>query len=147
MGMMQSGMMQGGMMMMQGGMTGMMPAHEVVMRAMLLSPQHVTALGEDLNLTDEQIAALDHLRQPAMATPHGHMASEKADGDTLADLFDAEVPDTAAIRAAAVELFQSQAGMHVQTLVNAAAVKQILTPSQREVVLAAASGVHCEDGN
>ncbi len=132
MGMMQGGMMQGGMM--QGGMMSMMPASGTVMRAMRFAPKHVQALGDSLDLTAEQVAALDQLGELSTTAHRDLMATAKAAAEKLAELFDAGTVDSGAARAAALDAFQPQAAMHAQMLVDAVAVRRILTASQREMV-------------
>ncbi len=138
MGMMQGGMMQGGVM--QGGMMTMVPASGTVMRAMRFAPKHVQALGDSLDLTAEQVAGLDQLVELSAAARRDLMATAKAAAAKLAELFDAGTVDSGAVRAAALEAFQHQAAMHAQMLVDAVAVRRILTASQRERVTAIRCG-------
>ncbi len=141
-GMMQEGMMQGG-----GGMMEMMPASGAMMRGMQFAPARVKALGDSLDLTAEQIAALDQLIEQR-ATAHRELkASATAAGESLTELFDAETVDSAAVRSTALEVFEAQALMHAQVLVDAAAVHRMLTASQRDVVNELAMGRHCQRGN
>ncbi len=142
MGMMQGDMMHGGMMqggMMQGGMMSMMPASGTVMQAMRFVPKHVKALGDSLDLTDDQIAALDQLVEQSAAARRDLMATAEATAAKLAELFDAGTVDSGAVRAAALDAFQPQAAMHAQMLVDVVAVRRILTASQREMVAAMAN--------
>lgn len=130
--MMHGGMMQGGMM--QGGMMSMMPASQIMMREMRFAPTRVKELGESLDLTAEQIAALDQLVEQSAAARRESLATEEAAADRLAELFDTAALDSTAIRVAALDAFQPQAAMHAQMLVDAVAVRRILTASQREMV-------------
>ena len=132
MGMMQGNMMHGGMM--QGDMMSMMPASGAAMRAMLFAPKHVKALGDSLNLTAEQVAGLDQLVEQSAAARRDLMAAGKAAAEKLAELFDAGTVDSGAVRATALDAFQPQAAMHAQMLVDAVAVRRILTASQRDMV-------------
>lgn len=132
MGMMQGNMMHGGMM--QGDMMSMMPASGTAMRAMLFAPKHVKALGDSLNLTADQVAALDQLVERSATAHRDLMATAEAAAAKLAELFDAGTVDSGAVRAAALDAFQPQAAMHAQMLVDAAAARLILTASQRKMV-------------
>jgi hypothetical protein len=137
MGMMQGGMMQGDMMhggMMQGDMMSMMPASGTAMQAMRFAPKHVKALGDSLDLTADQVAALDQLVERSATAHRDLMATAEAAAAKLAELFDAGTVDSGAVRAAALDAFQPQAAMHAQMLVDAAAARLILTASQREMV-------------
>ncbi len=145
MGMMQGDMMHGGMMhggMMQEDMMSMMPASGTAMRAMRFAPKHVKALGDSLDLTAEQVAALDQLVEQSAAAHRDLMATAEAAAAKLAELFDAGTVDSGAVRAAALDAFQPQAAMHAQMLVDAVAVRRILTASQREMVAAMAIRSH-----
>ncbi len=126
------GMMQGGMM--EEGMMSMMPASGTVMRAMRFAPKRVKALGDSLDLTAEQVAGLDQLVELSTTARRDLMATAKAAAEKLAELFDAGTVDSGAVRAAALDAFQPQAAMHAQMLVDAVAVRRILTASQREMV-------------
>lgn len=130
-GQMRSGEMMG---MMQGDMMSMMPASGTAMRAMLFAPKHVKALGDSLNLTAEQVAGLDQLVEQSAAARRDLMAAGKAAAEKLAELFDAGTVDSGAVRATALDAFQPQAAMHAQMLVDAVAVRRILTASQRDMV-------------
>ncbi len=126
------GMMQGDMM--QGGMMSMMPASQTMMREMRFAPTRVKAVAESLDLTAEQIAALDQLVEQSAAARRESLATVEAATERLAELFDAAALDSTAIRAAASDAFQPQAAMHAQMLVDAVAVRRILTASLREMV-------------
>jgi Spy/CpxP family protein refolding chaperone len=131
------GMMHGGMM--QGDMMSMMPAAGTAMRAMRFAPKHVKALGDSLDLTGDQITALDQLVELSAAARRESLATAKTAAAKLAELFDAGTVDSGAVRAAALDAFQPQAAMHAQMLVDAVAVRRILTASQREMVTAMAN--------
>lgn len=131
-GMMQRGMMQGDMM--QGGMMSMMPASGTVMRAMRFAPKHIKALGDSLDLSAEQVAGLDRLVELSAAARRESLATAEAAAEKLAELFDAGTVDSGAVRATALDAFQPQAAMHAQMLVDAVAVRRILTASQRDMV-------------
>ncbi len=132
MGMMQGDMMHGGMM--QGDMMSMMPASGTAMQAMRFAPKHVKALGDSLDLTADQVAALDQLVEQSATAHRDLMATAEAAAAKLAELFDAGTVDSGAVRAAALDAFQPQAALHAQMLVDAAAARLILTASQREMV-------------
>ena len=158
MGMMRGGMMHGGMMqgdtmhggIMQGDMMSMMPASGTAMRAMRFAPAHVKALGDSLDLTAEQVAGIDQLVELSTTARRDLMATAKTAAAKLAELFDAGTVDSGAVRAAALDAFQPQAAMHAQMLVDAVAVRRILTASQREMVADMAirshSAGHCASG-
>lgn len=128
----------------------MMPASGTVMRAMRFAPERVKALGDSLDLTAEQIAALDQLVEQRAAARRESLATAEAMAERLAELLDAAALDSTAIRAAALDTFQPQAAMHAQMLVDAVAVRRILTASQREMVADMAirshSVGHCASG-
>ncbi len=142
------GMMQGDMM--HGGMMSMMPASQTMMGALRFAPKHVKALGDSLDLTAEQVAALEQLVEQGAAARRESLATAEAAADRLAELFDIAALDSTAIRAAALDTFQPQAAMHAQMLVDAVAVRRILTASQRELVADMAirshSVGHCASG-
>jgi Spy/CpxP family protein refolding chaperone len=153
MGMMHGEMMQGDTMhgemmqgdtmhgrMMQGDMMSMMPASGTAVRAMRFAPKHVKALGDSLDLTAEQVAGLDQLVELSTTARRDLMATAKTAAAKLAELFDAGTVDSGAVRAAALDAFQPQAAMHAQMLVDAVAVRRILTASQRERVTAIRCG-------
>jgi len=147
MGMMQGGMMRGGMMQGGGGMMEMMPVSGAMMRGMQLAPARVKALGDNLDLTAEQIGALDQLIEQTVTVHRELKASVTAAGERLTELFDAETVDSAAVRATALEVLEPQAAMHAQMLADAAAVQQILAASQREKLKGLAKGSHCRNDN
>ncbi len=130
MGMMQEGMSRGMMTMMR-----MMPAPQTMMHTMRFAPTHVRVLAHTLGLTVEQVGLLDELIEHHGAARHDMMQAIQAAGRTLSDLFDAEVLDAAAIRSAALAAFGAHAEMDAQMLVEAAVVRSILTPAQRERVM------------
>ncbi len=146
-GQMRSGGMMG---MMQGDMMSMMPASGTAMRAMRFAPKHVKALGDSLDLTAEQVAGLDQLVELSTTARRDLMATAKSAAAKLAELLDAGTVDSGAVRAAALDAFQPQAAMHAQMLVDAVAVRRILTASQREMVADMAirshSGGRCAGG-
>ena len=108
------------------------------MQAMRFAPKHVKALGDSLDLTADQVAALDQLVEQSATAHRDLMATAEAAAAKLAELFDAGTVDSGAVRAAALDAFQPQAAMHAQMLVDAAAARLILTASQREMVAAMA---------
>jgi Spy/CpxP family protein refolding chaperone len=108
------------------------------MRAMRLAPKRVKTHAESLDLTAEQIAALDQLVELSATAHRDLMATARAAAEKLTELFDGETVDSAAVRAAALDAFEPQAAMHAQMLVDAAVVRGILTAAQRETVTAMA---------
>jgi len=145
----QAAMCQGGMMMMQGmemmgssmrsGMPGqsmtsggMMPMATVMSDVMRFQARHVLAAGGDLELSSAQVQRLERLAAARNAAHHGSM-----DGGTwtaVRDALDAPKPDTAAVRKAAAHVVAEGSAMHVAMVVDAAAVKALLTAEQREKV-------------
>jgi len=119
------------------GMMRAMPAPMIMMRAMRFAPNRIKKSAEMLGLTPEQEGAVDQLIEQSASARHEMMQAGKAGGKVLSDLFDAEPLDTAAIRSAALEAYQMHAAMHAQMLVDAAAVRTILTSAQRENALMA----------
>ncbi len=103
------------------------------MQTMHLQPLRVLSLREDLDLTPEQVTRLESLKP----IEHGAMRTMASERQRLEELFAAEQPDTAEVRAAAERLTAFRGAMHAQMLTTAAAVKGILTPAQVEQVTAA----------
>jgi Spy/CpxP family protein refolding chaperone len=104
---------------------------------MRFAPNRIKKSAEMLGLTSEQEGAVDELIERSASARHEMMQAGMEGGKALSDLFDAEPLDTAAIRSAAMEAYQMHAAMHAQMLVDAAAVRTILTPAQREKALMA----------
>jgi hypothetical protein len=125
MGMMRRGMMEG-----QG--MAMMPAHDVMQRAMRLSPARLLAHTEALGLTAEQTAQLERLAARDSAAPQERMTAVMHAAEELARQFDAAKPDTAAVRAAAERLMALHGRLHAEQLATAAAVRGILSAAQLE---------------
>jgi len=109
-----------------------MPGGALMMRAMRFTPQRVRAHAEALGLSADQTAALDRLIERQSGNPKTMMQAMKAATARLSEQFDALTIDTAAVRAAALDVFRTEANMHANMLVNAAAVRAILMPAQRE---------------
>ncbi len=125
-----------GMQMMEGMGQGTMamPGREAMRRAMHFGPQQVLAQREALGLSAAQVARIEQLVAPSTRMPQ-HIASMHQAEEDLVRSFDAEVPDTAAVKAAAERLLRLHAGMHAQRIATAALVRAALTPEQRERAL------------
>jgi Spy/CpxP family protein refolding chaperone len=145
-GKMQAGMMSGSMMdtgPMHGQMRGMthdmgmvmgMVGGRATMQAMRLQPRHILSLREELDLTPEQVSTLEALGGAHYAKGQVAMAVMRAERQHLAELLEADRPDTAAVRGAARVLAERHGDMYVRALTTAAAVRGVLTPAQREKV-------------
>lgn len=141
--------MQGGMMggVMQGTMThmGMMPAGVDGQSMMMSMPRaasmfrfqagRVLAYGDTLALEPEQVSALEQLKTASAAFHRDFMATAMENARRLEEAFEAERPDTAAVRSAASEVFQAHAAMATRMIADAAAVRGMLTAHQREKLL------------
>lgn len=125
-----------GMQMMEGMGQGamQMPGREAMRRPMHFGARQVLAQREALGLSADQVARIEQLS----ATPprmSQHMATVRKAEEDLTRSFDAEVPDTAAVKAAAERLLRLHAAVHTQRIAKAALVRAILTPDQRERAL------------
>lgn len=132
MGMMGSRMMMGSMG--EGGGMMAMPGHDVMQRAMLLAPGRILENGKALELTPDQVVQIEALAENDADGRAASMELAMAAQQELKDLFDADSPDTAAVRAAAEKAMTMHAGMHAQRIAAAAATRSILSPAQLEQV-------------
>lgn len=128
--MMGNGMRMGGMG--EGGGMMAMPGHEVMQQAMRLAPGRILKNGEALELTRDQVERIEALVESDSDGPAASMKSAMAAQQELKDLFEADSPDTAAVRAAAEKAMTMHAGMHAQRIAAAAAVRSILSAEQLE---------------
>lgn len=112
-----------------GGMQGM-AMRGLMMDVLRFQPANILEHRSQLDLTDAQTSRIEEL----MSGHHGRramMSEMQPNGERLRQLFEADRPDTAALRAAG----ERMAGMHVQMqithLVRAALTRAALTPAQR----------------
>ena len=123
-------MMMGGMG--EGGGMMAMPGHDVMQRVMRLTPGRILHNGKALDLTPNQVEQVEALAAKHMDGREASMKSTMAAQQELKDLFDADSPDTAAVRGAAERAMTMHVEMHAQRIVAAAAIRSILSPAQLE---------------
>jgi hypothetical protein len=131
MGMMGSGMKRGETP--DPGISGeMMRMATVMADVMRFEPRHVLAAGDGLELTSAQVRQLERLVAVREAAHRG--ARQGMSWTEVRDALDAQEPDTAAVRRAAENTLAHSSALHVRMAVDAAAVKALLSPDQREKV-------------
>ncbi len=130
---MQMGMMSG---MMHGQRMMQMPGDRLTRRAMRFQPDHVLAYREELELTPEQVAQLQELETARGAAHKEAMSAAREEWHKLQQAFDADSPDTAAVRTAAERALQAHAALHARMIADAASVRAILSGAQREQAIA-----------
>lgn len=134
MGMMQdqSGMMQGGMMQMMRGMHGQQGVMGGGMMGMPMGPGMVLRLQESLELTEDQIAQLEALRDSARATMRRHMLQGMQGMRAASELLTADSPDLDAYGAQLREAMNHMTLAHVAMARAGIEARQALTPEQRD---------------
>jgi Spy/CpxP family protein refolding chaperone len=137
-GMMHGEMMQGGMMGMQGmmgpmmgHMSQMMEMMGPMMRGMGFNPANLLMHKDALNLTDQQVAKLTALRDAAKTAQDAAMAEAKTHMGELQQAFQANAPDTAALRHHFLAAHAAMGNAHFAQLRAAAQAKALLTDTQR----------------
>jgi len=137
----QHGMMGMGGMMGMDGMMGMMQGNDmmgmssVMTTVMRLQPRQVLSYADTLKLTDEQISRIEQLKATQDSIHQQQMRGMMNEMQTLGELLTADETDVAAVRDLVdktVKPFHAMAGWMI---VDAAEVKNVLTPDQREVAL------------
>ena len=123
-GMMQPGMMQGGMMRMMGGQGGMM--------GMAMGPGVVLRLQGSLELTDDQVAQLEMLRDSARTTMRQHMMQGMQGMRAASRLLTSDSPDLEAYAAQLRESMDHMIQAHMAMARAGVEARQVLTPEQRE---------------
>lgn len=123
------GMMMHGRMMDHGMMGPGMDA--MMMGGMEYSPAHLLAMNGELSLTAQQITALTALRDAAQRAHEAGMDKAKTHLDELRTALDANVPDTAAIRAHFLAAHEAMGQAHLAMLIANARAKALLTDAQR----------------
>ena len=123
-GMMQGGMMQGGMMQMMGGQGGMM--------GMAMGPGMVLRLQGSLELTDDQVAQLETLRDSARATMRQHMMQGMQGMQAASQRLTSDSPDLEAYTAQLRESMDHMIQAHMAMARAGVEARQVLTPAQRE---------------
>lgn len=122
---MMSGMMQGqGMMRMPGGI--------LMRRPMSFQADHILAYREELELQPEQVSQLEQLESARGAAHQAAVSAAREQWQKFQEAFDADPPDTAAVRTAAEQALGPHAAIHARMIADAAAVRAILTEAQRE---------------
>ncbi len=132
--MMHQGM--GGMQMGGMGHEGMMGQMEgPMMGVMMFAPDHLLKMGKDrLSLTDQQVTRLTALRDAAKTASDAAMAEAKMHMDELQKAFQANAPDTAALRMHFMAAHAAMGNAHFAQLRAAAQAKAALTDIQRSRV-------------
>lgn len=127
MGMMQdqSGMMQGGMMQMMHGQSGMM-------MGMAMGPGMILRLEESLDLTENQVAELEMLRDSVQSAMSQHMMQGMQLMRTASAMLDSDTPDLDAYEARLREATNHMVLAHASMARAAVEGRQVLTPQQRE---------------
>jgi hypothetical protein len=110
----------------------MMRMATVMADVMRFEPRHVLAAGDGLELTSAQVRQLERLVAVREAAHRG--ARQGMSWTEVRDALDAQEPDTAAVRRAAENTLAHSSALHVRMAVDAAAVKALLSPEQREKV-------------
>jgi Spy/CpxP family protein refolding chaperone len=132
-GMMGMGGMMGMMGMMQGNdMMGMSSVMTTVMR---LQPRQVLAYADTLKLTDEQISHIKQLEAAQQTNYQEHMNNMMGDLNTLSELLEADQTDVSKVEAEAERVMKPYHAMAGSMIVDAARVKNELTPDQRKLAL------------
>ena len=104
----------------------------VMADVMRFEPRHVLAAGDRLELTSAQVRQLERLVAVREAAHRG--ARQGMSWTEVRDALDAQTPDTAAVRRAAEGTLAHSSALHVRMAVDAAAVKALLSPEQRDKV-------------
>ena len=126
-GMMGQGMMGSGMMPMMGQGMGMMDTGGP-------GPSALLHMQDELELTDQQVTALESIRDDARAAMQGRMSAMMSAHQAAADALEGASPDLDAyegnLRTAADLMVQS----HLAMARSALEAREILTPAQREML-------------
>lgn len=129
---------KGGMKM--GGMMSMMQDCPM-MGAMQESPSAVLEQREELGLTAAQVTRLEALQKGRQQDPMQGMAQMQALHQEITDAADGNAFDEVAARAALDRMGNLHTEMGVAMLRTRHAVRQVLTPQQRETLSAQSSGM------
>lgn len=121
-----------------GGMEGM-AMRGFMMDVMRFQPANILEHRAQLDLTDAQISRIEELMS---GHPGGRamMSEMRPNGEHLRELFEADKPDTVALRAAAERMAGMHAQMHATHLVRAALTRAVLAPAQRSRAAELATG-------
>jgi len=128
-------------MMGMGGMMGMaygyqmMDMPRVMNTVMRLQPRQVLAYADTLKLTDEQISHIKELAAAQQTAYQEHMSNMMDDLKTLSELLEADQTDVSKIKAEAERVMKPYHAMSGSMIVDAAQVKNELTPEQRKLAL------------
>jgi Spy/CpxP family protein refolding chaperone len=108
---------------------------ESMMGVMMFAPDHLLTMGKErLALTDQQVARLTALRDAAKTAQDAAMAEAKTHMDALQQAFQANAPDTAALRQHFLAAHTAMGNAHFAQLRAAAQAKAALTDIQRSRV-------------
>lgn len=118
-----------GQMMMGNGMMADVPWADIMHQTSLFAPQRLLGQADALELSDEQKQQIEQL-----VTDRAAAGSESQAQQQLKTLLSVERPDLAAVRSAAGTAFGNLATLWSEQVVNAVAVRGILTGEQREQV-------------
>ena len=122
-------------------MMSMMPGGESMMdmsmgslmqRVLRLQPAFLLTHGDDLKLTGEQMSRLEQLVTGQEAAHQGHMRSMFEDTQSLVELFESEDVNVDEIRMLADGALKPFRALQWRAITDARAVRDLLTPAQRE---------------
>jgi hypothetical protein len=106
-----------------------------MMGVMMFAPDHLLTMGKErLTLTDQQVTRLTALRDAAKTASDVAMAEAKMHMDELQKAFQANAPDTAALRMHFMAAHAAMGNAHFAQLRAAAQAKAALTDIQRSRV-------------
>ena len=128
--MMGPGMMQGRMEM-QGMMGHMSQMMGPMMRGMGYNPEHLLMKKDQLQLTAQQITRLTALRDAAKTAHDAAQADAKTHMDALHQAFQANAPDTTALRQHFQAAHSAMGNAHLAMLRATAQAKAVLNDAQR----------------
>lgn len=121
-----------GMGMMQGGMMQMMHGQSGMMMGMAMGPGMILGLQESLDLTESQVAQLETLRASARSTMQQHMMQGMQVMRAASEHLDSDSPDLDAYEARLREATNHMVVAHTAMAGAAVEARQVLTPEQRE---------------
>ena len=112
-----------------------------MMRAMAYTPAHLLARKDSLNLTAQQITRLTALQDAAQRAHDAARNTATAHMNTMAQVFAAANPDTAALRQHFAAAHTDMGSGHWAMLTAAAQARTVLTDEQRSRVERWSSGM------
>lgn len=123
----------GMMSMMPGGNAMMeMPMSSLMHTVMRLQPSFVLKHSDDLNLTDEQVRQVEELAAAQKVARQEQMRSMHDDAQSFEDVFDSDDVDVEELRLLAESAMRPYRVMQWRAIIDARAVRALLSPVQRE---------------